>query len=284
MKSCLLLSAVLLGICGLPTGSADQVPADGYAIGVLADIQYGDKPTQGRRHYRQSLDRLQDGIRILNQRQTRMTIQLGDLIDGHPDQPERTQTDLDRILKVWKGLQMPTYHVVGNHCMVAGRDLLQDRLNQVPFYYAFSPPGLDTWQFIVLDGNDAGYGILSQVQLDWLDHQLAEATRRGRRVILFNHFALLPEAAAHHRMQEPKPVLTRMDRHKNVVAYLAGHDHAGGYTQRRGVHHLTLHGMVESPQNNAFAVLTLYPDRIEIDGYGDEPDRVMNMRGVVPGM
>ena len=61
-----------------------------------------------------------------------------------------------------------------------------------------------------------------------------------------------------------------------TFAYLAGHDHAGGYATAGGVHYLTLHGMVEAPPgSNAYAIVRALPDRLEIDGVGQEPDRVL---------
>ena len=64
-----------------------------------------------------------------------------------------------------------------------------------------------------------------------------------------------------------------------AVAHLSGHYHAGGYWQHGGVHYLTFHGMVETMEDNAFAVLRLYPDRIEVDGYGHQPSYTLHPVG-----
>jgi hypothetical protein len=60
-----------------------------------------------------------------------------------------------------------------------------------------------------------------------------------------------------------------------VVAWFAGHDHAGGYAVRKGVHHVTLKGIVEEPVKNAYALIELHPDRIRKIGFGAEPNRDM---------
>jgi len=61
-----------------------------------------------------------------------------------------------------------------------------------------------------------------------------------------------------------------MDRTGVVVAWFAGHDHAGGYAVRKGVHHVTLKGIVEEPVKNAYALIELHGDRIREVGFGAE--------------
>ncbi len=55
-----------------------------------------------------------------------------------------------------------------------------------------------------------------------------------------------------------------------VLAYIAGHDHDGGYfLDRKNIHHLTLHAIVESePNTNSFATVHVYKDYILIEGVG----------------
>ena len=67
-----------------------------------------------------------------------------------------------------------------------------------------------------------------------------------------------------------------------VVAYFAGHDHAGGYAVRRGVHHVTVKGMVEAPTENAYAVVEVYQDRLREIGCGKEPTRELRLEDGVP--
>lgn len=74
-------------------------------------------------------------------------------------------------------------------------------------------------------------------------------------------------------MKKPKPVLELIGKHDCVVAYFAGHSHGGGYIQRNGVHHITVAGMVEAPVKNAYAIITIYADKLEEIGFGKEPSR-----------
>ena len=64
-----------------------------------------------------------------------------------------------------------------------------------------------------------------------------------------------------------------MDESGCVVAWICGHDHAGGYTLRNGVHHLTLHGTCETRDQPACAVIRVFPDRLSVTGFGREPSR-----------
>ena len=58
--------------------------------------------------------------------------------------------------------------------------------------------------------------------------------------------------------------------HKNVILYLAGHDHFGGYTvDNKGVHHLTINGLIEAkPGTLDSATFELYPSKMIVKGSG----------------
>lgn len=275
----------LIGICALlmvgcstrtVVGNTQQ---EAFAFGVIADAQWGDKDTAGARHYREALGQLSECVEDLNRRDLAFTIQLGDIIDGN-ETPEKTASDLDRVLDVFNGLSMPTYHVVGNHCLTADASLLRRKLKLDRFYYDFTVPEADGWRFVVLDGNDAGYGVLGTNQLKWLEATLALARGNEEKVVVFNHYALLKGAARHHRMTEPKPVLELINKSGCVVGYFAGHDHAGGYILQGGIHHVTVKGMVEAPEHNAYAVIEVHSDQLKEIGFGKEPSRAMKLAGV----
>lgn len=65
--------------------------------------------------------------------------------------------------------------------------------------------------------------------------------------------------------------------HKCVVCYMAGHAHDGGYHHDKdtGVHHLTLDGVIETPPySDAFGIVSVYADRMELKGSGRVLDRL----------
>jgi len=240
-----------------------------FTMGVLSDIQYADKDPGGLRHYRSSLQRLEECVADLNARKPDIVIQLGDIIDSGPE------SHLDAVLESFDRLTMPLYHVVGNHCLTIGREPLRRQLALQSFYYDFILPGAKGWRFVVLDGNDGGYGVVGWPQQEWFRATLKQAVQKGERVICFCHFPLIDGAAPGARMADPQPLLSAMDEAPCVVAWFAGHDHAGGYAIRKGVHHVTIKGMVEASQKNAYALIELYPDGIRERGIGEEPCREM---------
>ena len=143
------------------------------------------------------------------------------------------------------------------------------------FYYDFTLPAARGWRFVVLDGNDAGYGVLGEEQLAWFGAKLAESRSAKEKVIVFSHFGLVQGASRHHRMKVPEPVLDLINESGCVVAYFAGHDHSGGYALEDGIHHVTVKGMVEAPSLNAYGVIEVSPSKLREIGFGKEPSREM---------
>lgn len=266
------LTALLL-TCSFNTFDQQVQAEEPPVIGIMADVQYADKDTGGARHYRTTLKKLEECVADLSERDLAFVIQLGDIVDGHGKDVKKSIDDLDRVLSVFNKLPMPKYHVVGNHCLSVDKPTLGAKLGLKRFYYDFTVPSAKGWRFVVLDGNDAGYGVIGDEQLDWFHSTLDKSGQEEEKVICFCHFALLKEAAKHHRMAKPGPILKAMDEANCVVAWFAGHDHAGGYAERNGVHHVTVKGMVEAPVENAYAVIELHEDRLEETGFGKEPSR-----------
>jgi 3',5'-cyclic AMP phosphodiesterase CpdA len=271
MRSKLLILLGVLLTTGCITNKAHKEEA--FSFAVIADVQYADVEERGRRKYRGTLDKLKECVEDLNQRDLAFTIQLGDLINGRKS-IKKTLSDLDRVLSVYNTLNMPAYHVVGNHCLAAQAENLKRKLKLKRFYYDFTVSRAPGWRFVVLDGNDAGWGIIGDDQLKWLKATLGKAETRKETVILFNHYALLKEAGG-HRMKKPEPVLELINQSDCVVAYFAGHDHRGGYALQKGIHHITLKAMVEAPPSTAYAVIHVSPTGLEEVGFGKEPSRSM---------
>ncbi len=232
----------------LPRVSGD--PAT-LVFAVLTDAQGANaEPNLARdRHYRQSPWRLAEAVRVINNvDDVAFTIHLGDMIDDYPDTWEVA-------LPIYGQLFMPAYHVLGNHDVRSGgKPEAMRRMQLSDAYYAFDA---GDWRMIVLDTSD-NVGMLDEAQLAWF---VAELLTCRRAIVLGHHpeaFALLA------------PLMVRAG---NAPIYFCGHNHTGGYAQQDGVHMVNLHAMINTPDSNAFAVVRLYDDRIEVDGYGREPDR-----------
>jgi hypothetical protein len=179
---------------------------------------------------------------------------------------------------------------LGNHDLTAGRTAVVDRLGLPGPYYTFEVKG---WHFIVLDGMQmsaadpkgreqlarlraakspnayAWNGGLGGEQLRWLRHKLHDATAVGERAIVFCHFPVLPESSSpEHVLWDHGETLSVLEDEPAMAAYLAGHDHRGGYALHNGVHYITLRGMVESEVAESCRVVEVYPERLVMRGAG----------------
>jgi 3',5'-cyclic AMP phosphodiesterase CpdA len=268
----------------------------GFEFGLVADAQYADVATAGTRHYRASLAKLDEAADVLNAYDVRFTVQVGDIID-------RFEASFDAILPVYQRIRGPKYHVLGNHDYpVAAAQVLQ-RLGMRAPYYSFRREG---WRFVVLDTNDvslyanapgsakhtlaqsmlaeltAGGAVNAQTwngavgpeQLAWLRGELSGARRRGEPVIVIGHMPLYPVDI--HNAWNDAAVTDVLERSGVVAAYFNGHNHYGNYGLRNGVHYVNFHGMVEL-ETNAYSVVRVLPRRLEITGFGREPDRVLEL-------
>jgi 3',5'-cyclic AMP phosphodiesterase CpdA len=293
---------VLAGSAALLTGPA-RAQNPPLRFGVIADPQYADAPpnTAMGRYYANSLDKLSAAVETLNAQDLRFVVTLGDVID-------RDFSSYERILPLYRKLRHETRFVLGNHDFEVGAAHLGqvvDRLDMPGSYYDFAVQGV---RFVVLDGNDVSLfappqgdprwqlaqerlaaakaaglpnakpwnGSLGAAQRAWLERTLAAAQRAGERVVVMNHYPVLPENP--HNLWDSKDIVAVLARFPNVLAYFNGHNHAGNYGQAHGIHFVNFCGMVDTPDTSAFAVVEIAGDRIDIRGYGREPSRSLPLR------
>lgn len=274
---------------------------DGFEIGLAADAQYADIPSTRKRFYRQAVDRLTEAIEHCNARELAFCVHLGDLIDRDWKSFDAMAAPLARSRHTW-------HQLLGNHdfdVLDAEKARVPGRLGMKWRHGAFAHGG---FRFVVLDTNDVSTyahaagsaeraaaeqelarlqaaqtrqarpwnGGVGAAQLAWFERACAAARRAGERVIVLAHHPVFP--ANDHNVWNDAAVLAAIDRQPNVVAWLNGHNHAGNYGERDGVHFVTLHGMVETPETNAFATARLLRDRILITGHGREPARELRLK------
>lgn len=266
-------------------------------FGLIADTQYCDCENKGTRHYRGSLDKLSQAVKTINEEDVDFTIQTGDIIDRHPE-------SFDAVLPIWDQLEAPKHHTLGNHDFPFPTDQVVERLGMENQYYDFSADG---WRFVVLDTNDistyanepgsAKYteaetilkaltwagdpnakswnGGVGQEQMEWFKGTLQEAEAAGEKTIVIGHMPIAP--LDQHNAWNDAAIVKAMEDSGTVAAYFNGHNHVGNYyAERNGIHYVNLQGMVEG-DTNAFSVVSVYKDTIEIDGYGREADRKLKI-------
>jgi 3',5'-cyclic AMP phosphodiesterase CpdA len=264
-------------------------------------VQYADCEPVGARFYRESLGKLEACVEDFNRRDLAFVILVGDLIDRDFD-------SFDRALPVYEKLKAPGYHMLGNHDYAVTEGRLKDvpkRLGLKRRYYDFAH---DSWRFVILDGNEISLyahpkdgdayreseaiydelvareapnakpwnGGMRPEQLDWLRKTLKAASKAGERVIVLNHFPVFPLGDRHNLWNDAE-LMDVLDDFDCVVAYIAGHNHDGGYAISNSIHHLTLQGMVETQDSTAYAVVEVQPDRLKVIGIGREPTRILEI-------
>jgi len=295
-----------LGLCGptamadeatttpAPLVRADRIGPDGFCFGVVADVHHADKDTAGKRHYRSARNNLTRAVEDFNRCGVAFAVQLGDLIDGS----DRAAVDVDEILSVFGGLDAPVVHVLGNHDFGGiRRASLIKRLGLKRGYYDFAAGAV---HFIVLDSLDVSVcggwdvrsdhyregrrifdrlrrdgapnafewnGGIGPVQRRWLAERLEQIEQERRRAVVFSHLPLEPQGER-HTLWNAAEVAGLLESCPAVEAFFCGHRHAERYARQGGVHYVTLEALVEAPQENAYAVVQVRPDRMIVEGRG----------------
>jgi manganese-dependent ADP-ribose/CDP-alcohol diphosphatase len=272
-----------------------------FRLGLVADPQFADIKPAGTRFYRNSIAKLAAAVELFNTLKLDFCVNFGDLID-------RDWESFGPILDPLKKSRHKFHHLLGNHDF----DLADAYKAQVPRklglrqrYYSVQR---GTVCCVMLDTTDVSVyahpadapesqtaraeleqlsaaGALNAKpwnsavgtrQLQWFDRTCVAAARRGQQILVFAHHPVFP-ADGHNAWNAPA-LLEIVERNRNVVAWVNGHNHQGHFGTHSGVPFVTLRGMVETENSNAFAVLELQPDRLVITGHGREPSRDLPLR------
>ena len=301
-------TALSLSLIAAPVVAAHQDRQDSpapnssaaFSFGLIADPQYWDGPASGTRYYADSTQKLAEAVETINQSNVDFTVQVGDLID-------RDSASFDKILPILNQIKGPRYNLLGNHDFPSGlsSEKAVSLLDMPNEYYDVT---YQKWRFIMLDNNDislyanepgsADYkeaerileglrnegadnaqtwnGALGEEQMTWLNETLADADEKGQKAIVFGH---MPVEGGHTENAWDAPAIQEaLESHNNLVAYINGHYHAGAYQVVNGIHYVTLKGMVEQAYPaNAYSVVTVQENKARIDGYGRQPDLVLDV-------
>jgi predicted phosphodiesterase len=291
----LLAGWIAIGLAAhLPAAEPTKPGSPLFRFGAVADCQYCSK-TSLIRKYNLSPQKLTTCVEHYNKLNLAFVVHLGDFID-------RDFESFDVVAPIYNRLKAPHYHVLGNHDFSVADDkkaLVPKRMGLKKRYYDFTHK---TWRFIVLDGNDVSLyaypkddprtkaatafhrrlkagtptwnGGASDKQLKWIESRLKLATQARERVVLFCHFPVYP--ANVHNLWNHEAVTNLLAKYPCVAAYINGHNHAGNYGKKGGIHYLTMKGMVDTLKNS-YGVIEVYEDRLALKGYGRQEDREMKL-------
>jgi 3',5'-cyclic AMP phosphodiesterase CpdA len=273
-------------------------------FGIIADPQYADiAPNEAMgRYYAQSLAKLADAIAVFNAAELDFVMTLGDIID-------RDWNSFDGILPVYDALRHKALFLLGNHDFAVAAEHLADvseTLGMPGRYYDFA---LGKWRFVVLDGSDVSTfsaasddprtalaferlnalvaegavnaqtwnGSLSEAQFAWLTQVMEQAEVNGEAVLVLGHYPVFPPNS--HNMWDSQRIIDLLTSFACFRGYFCGHNHVGNFGEVAGRPFVTFKGMVDTPDENTFAIVEIFHDRIEINGFGREESRVMRLGG-----
>lgn len=267
-------------------------------LGIIADPQYADLDPNlvADRYFRRSLDKLRAAVDHFNSQDLDAVVVLGDLID-------RGWENFEPVLDILDGLKAPRILLPGNHDFLVEPDRLADvhaALGMPAPHYEVELNGV---RLLVTDGSEISLFAppegderrveaerrltelkekgapnayhwnagISDRQMTWIAERLADAEANGADVILLGHYPVYPPSD--HTLWDAEELAALIAGSSSALTYLCGHHHVGDYAELNGVHFVNFCGMVDTEHENAFAVLSVFDDRIEIAGHGREPDR-----------
>lgn len=291
MRNLKLLLFLALSFISLSFVASIQQQPENIRFGLIADIQYCDCETRGKRFYRNSLEKLETCVSDLNAEEVQFTVNLGDLVD------KDTKENLSAVLSRLGKLNNPVYNTTGNHDYdgIADNNTLYSQLGMPASYYSFVRKD---WRFIMLNTNEvasythiqgtpleeelnnmietirqtnrkngASYnGGISQKQMEWLKHELETAEKRKEKVIIFSHHPLY--AASGLTALNDLEILETLSAFSCVKAGISGHHHPGDFGIYKGIPFITTEGMIETEKENAYGIVEITPDHIILTGRG----------------
>ncbi|QLF69576.1 metallophosphoesterase [Peteryoungia desertarenae] len=271
-------------------------------LGIIADPQYAELPPNEElnRFYANSLKKIRDAVDLFNANELDAVVVLGDLIDADAVHFEPVLRELGR-------LRHPQILLPGNHDFLVEPEHLAGvyhRLSMPAPYYSRQVNGI---HLIILDGSEislfapppgdprrqqaesrltalraskapnahpwnAGIG---GEQRSWLKALLDDMDGKGEKAIVLGHYPVYPPSD--HNLWNAEDVAGLLARSPSAVAYLCGHDHRGGFGTKGGTHFVTFKGMVDTEADNAFAIVELFADRLNVMGFGREVSRELSL-------
>jgi len=270
-------------------------------LGLVADVQFADIDPGKTRFYRQSIGKLAAAVAHFNSLELKWCVNLGDLID-------RWWESFDEVFKPLAKSRHKFHHLLGNHDF----EVADAFKPQVPKQLGLKRRHYCRWEkgfcFVMLDTTDVSpythpensresvaanaewkrlaatgavnaqrwNGTVGEAQLKWFEDTCRQAARSKCKVIVLAHHPVYP--ADIHCEWNAEALRQVVERNRNVVAWVNGHNHQGAFGVHAEVPFLTLKGMVETENRNAFAVMHLHSDRMEVVGHGREPSRELVFR------
>jgi predicted phosphodiesterase len=267
-----------------------------FTFGLMTDVQYADRDNSGSRYYRMSPAKLDKAVQVFNREMVSFVIHMGDFINDN-------LKSFDTLFTIANKLEMPLHLIPGNHEFAVNPGEKEKVLPRMGLRRGYSSFNREGWRFILVDGTETGLirfekgspeyekyllqmeklkaggaanafewnGGISVKQYKWIEKNLKKADKKRERVILFCHYPLTPAKASENLLDAPS-VKSLIEKYPGVLAWFNGHVHVSRLEEENGVSYVSFRGMVEKDAN-AFCIVSVYHDHLEIKGYGEEVSR-----------
>jgi len=270
-------------------------------FGIITDTQYCDDEPYMDRYLRLSIEKTKHAIDHFNKEDLDFVINLGDMID-------HDFKSFEKVLPVFDQSVASVYHISGNHDFEV-EDVQKNRIHElldIPSrgYYQFHA---GEWSFIMLNGNEISTyayppdhpntieaenwlsqmtsaersnshvfnGGIGPTQQQWLKEMISQADAEGEKVIICCHFPIYPDD--YHNLLNDRELIKILNQYSNVKAWFCGHNHQGNYGKLKFCHVHNFKGMVDTQDENAYAVVECNDNFIYIRGFGRELDRKLKL-------
>ncbi len=251
----------------------DQKPV--FQIGLITDIHYADKPTHGKRAYRDSLAKVREAAELFDRREVAFAVELGDLVDA-ADNVENELAYLKRVQDEFARYRGPRHYVLGNHCVTTlTKKQFLEGVSARQAHYSFDH---EPFHFVILDAcyrsDGVAYGnknfkwndsFLTADQLEWFAADLRQA---GKPTVVFVHQRL--DVAGDYGVKNAAAVRQLLQDSGKVVAVFQGHNHVNDHKEIEGIHYVTLNAVVDGAGeiNNAYSILNVFADgSLKLEGF-----------------
>jgi manganese-dependent ADP-ribose/CDP-alcohol diphosphatase len=116
--------------------------------------------------------------------------------------------------------------------------------------------------------------VLIRVQMAWLQDVLRKSVKAGEKVVVIGHHPIAPLNMYNACNYE---VLIKCWSPPEMWLPISTVIHEGNYAEKNGIYYVNFKGMVETADTNAYSIVRVHPNRLEIKGYGREPNRVLKI-------
>lgn len=222
--------------------------------------------------------------------QPEFVVNLGDLIQDI-NQHEQDRKHFQDVVDWLKKLQMPVYHLIGNHDVkTLPESEICEILDYDKTYYSWD---FDNFHFVALgfkmtgDQQENPADILAELppaQLTWLEQDL---TQTNKHTVIFEHYGLVDddmqgnfwfegEMAKYAMLSNRQKVREVLEKSGKVRAVFTAHQHWNRFHVINKIPYFTTNSLVENFRNDGtpaatWTLVELDDQQIQVDIQGNDP-------------